>query len=162
MKKHIKIDELGTLSGRELIAIADKLKIRVACNKERTALKEKKSAIVERITAEVMKIKAQVEEAEKAAKAEAEKAEKAELATMTDEERKERRRQKDKERIEANKEKTKDLRESGLYEFNGKSQSLKDWSKELEIPITTLYGRIHYRNYSIEKAFTMKAKKRAQ
>ena len=38
--------------------------------------------------------------------------------------------------------------------YNGKTQTLKDWSKELGIKNTTLHSRIHYYGWSIEKAFT--------
>lgn len=38
--------------------------------------------------------------------------------------------------------------------YNGKTQTLKDWSKELGIKNTTLHNRIHYYGWSIEKAFT--------
>lgn len=156
----IKMNELPTMSGRELIAIADKMKIKVACNKERTALKEKKTAVVERITAEVLKIKAQLEEAEKAqkAKAEAEKAEaeKKERTPMTAEERKAKRSAYRRERNAKNLENTKDLLVSGQYEFNGKIQSLTEWSKELEISRKNLYRRIHYMGWTVERAFTTK------
>ena len=155
----IRIEELGTLSGKELIAIADRLKIRVACNKERTALKEKKSAVIERITAEVLKIKAQLKEAEKAAEAEKsvkQKAEKKERTPMTAEERKVKRSAYRKERNKRNLESTKELLTSGKYEFNGKIQSLTEWSKELEISRKNLYRRIHYMGWTIEKAFTTK------
>jgi hypothetical protein len=40
-----------------------------------------------------------------------------------------------------------------MIEFRGRTQCLKDWSKELEIPITTLFGRLQ-RGWSIERTFT--------
>ena len=68
----IRTENLVLMNGRELIAAADQLGVRVACNKERTALKEKKSVVVERIAAQLAKIEA--EKAEQ--KAKAQKAEK--------------------------------------------------------------------------------------
>ena len=38
--------------------------------------------------------------------------------------------------------------------FNGKTQSLTQWSNELNIPLDTLWARIHISKWSIEKAFT--------
>lgn len=38
--------------------------------------------------------------------------------------------------------------------FNGKTQSLMEWSKELGIGYKTLNGRIYYRGVSVEEAFT--------
>ena len=48
----------------------------------------------------------------------------------------------------------KQKRSNKTYEFNGKVQTLAEWSAELGIAESTLYGRIHYRNNSIEEAFT--------
>lgn len=36
--------------------------------------------------------------------------------------------------------------------FEGKTQSLKKWSEEKNIPLTTLYGRVNLFNWSIEDA----------
>ena len=40
-----------------------------------------------------------------------------------------------------------------LIEYNGKSQNLCAWAKELGISPNTLYGRIYTMGWSIEKAF---------
>ena len=42
---------LENMSGKELIATADKYGVKVNCNKERTALKESKAKVIERIAA---------------------------------------------------------------------------------------------------------------
>lgn len=155
----IKIENLPLMSGRELIEIADRISVKVACNKERTALKEKKAAVIERITEKLMKIAAEQKEAKAKAEA-AEKAEKKEekkkRPAMTAEERKAKRSAYKKERKARNLENTKHLLESGQYEFNGKVQSLTEWSKELEISRKNLYRRIHYMGWTIERAFTTK------
>lgn len=39
-------------------------------------------------------------------------------------------------------------------EFNGKSQNICAWAKELGISANTLYGRIYKMGWSIDKAFT--------
>lgn len=46
-----------------------------------------------------------------------------------------------------------------LLEFDGKSQNICAWGKELGISPNTLYGRIYKMNWSIEKAFTTPARK---
>lgn len=47
-----------------------------------------------------------------------------------------------------------------LIEWNGKTQNLSQWAKELGMPGQTLFARIHLSNWSIEKAFTTPVKKR--
>lgn len=42
-------------------------------------------------------------------------------------------------------------------EFNGKSQNICAWAKELGISANTLYGRIYKMGWSVEKAFTTPA-----
>lgn len=44
-------------------------------------------------------------------------------------------------------------------DFNGKSQNICAWAKELGISVTTLYGRIYMMGWSIEKAFTTPVRK---
>ena len=119
-------EELMNKKGAELIAIADSYGVKCGANKERTQLKESKKVVVERIVNH---------EAELAAKAAEEAAKKAEK------------------KAEAKKA---SKRESKTFEFNGKVQTLAEWSKELGIAESTLYGRIYYRNYSVEEAFTSK------
>lgn len=47
-----------------------------------------------------------------------------------------------------------------LIEYNGKTQNLSQWAKELNIPGQTLYARLRISNWSVEKAFTTPIKKR--
>lgn len=56
-----RLDELNSMTGRMLIAEADKLSIKVSCNKERTGLKESKSKVIDRIieTEKTMKKKSE-------------------------------------------------------------------------------------------------------
>lgn len=44
-----RLEELNSMTGRMLIAEADKLSVKVSCNKERTGLKESKSKVIDRI-----------------------------------------------------------------------------------------------------------------
>ena len=45
----MKIEKLEAMKGVELIAYADKLGVKINCNKERTALKESKSKVIDKI-----------------------------------------------------------------------------------------------------------------
>lgn len=42
-------DKLMTMKGADLISLADRLQVKVACNKSRTQLKESKQAVIDRI-----------------------------------------------------------------------------------------------------------------
>lgn len=43
---------------------------------------------------------------------------------------------------------------SNMIEYNGKTQNLTQWAKELGKPVQTLYYRIKMKGWDIEKAFT--------
>ena len=47
-----------------------------------------------------------------------------------------------------------------LIEYNGKTQNLSQWAKELGMPGQTLFARIHLSGWTVEKAFTTPVKKR--
>lgn len=57
-------------------------------------------------------------------------------------------------------EETKKNKKQDLIEYNGKTQNLSQWAKELGIPGQTLYARLHISNWPVEKAFTTPIKKR--
>lgn len=57
--------KLDTMSGKELIEVADKYGVKVNCNKERTALKESKAKVIERIAAVLPKEEPKKEKKEK-------------------------------------------------------------------------------------------------
>lgn len=46
-----------------------------------------------------------------------------------------------------------------LIEFDGKSQNICAWGKELGISANTLYGRIYKMGWSVERAFTTPSRK---
>lgn len=46
-----------------------------------------------------------------------------------------------------------------LIEFNGKSQNLSKWAKELNMSGQTLYARLYLSGWTVEKAFTTPTKK---
>lgn len=56
-----RLEELNSMTGRMLIAEANRLSVKVSCNKERTGLKESKSKVIDRIieTEKTMKKKSE-------------------------------------------------------------------------------------------------------
>ena len=58
------------------------------------------------------------------------------------------------------KEQSLNKRNTHLLEFNGKIQSVKEWSEELNIPYDVLISRINKHGWSTEKALTTPVKKR--
>lgn len=58
------------------------------------------------------------------------------------------------------KEQSLNKRNTHLLEFNGKIQSAKEWSEELNIPYYVLMGRINKYGWSTEKALTTPVKRR--
>lgn len=38
--------------------------------------------------------------------------------------------------------------------FNGKTQTIREWAKELEMPWPTLYDRVNRNNWTVEEALT--------
>lgn len=49
---------------------------------------------------------------------------------------------------------------SEMLTFNGRTQTLADWARELDMKIETLHQRIHRLHWSIEKALTTKTRKK--
>jgi transcription termination factor Rho len=47
-----------------------------------------------------------------------------------------------------------------MIEYNGKTQNLNQWAKELGMSGQTLFARIYISNWPIEKAFTTPTKKK--
>ena len=45
-------------------------------------------------------------------------------------------------------------------EYNGKTQSLSAWARELNMSGQTLYARIHISNWPVEKAFTTPSRRK--
>lgn len=49
-----------------------------------------------------------------------------------------------------------------LIEYDGKSQTITQWSKELNISVKTLYGRLYEMGWPVEKALTYKRNKKSE
>lgn len=162
-------EKLFAMNGATLITIADNLGVKVKCNRTRSGLKEAKSAVIERILA-----------AEKAAeenKPEEKEEVTPDLTPATDithdqgedewednsyDEKQEKAAESDKTAEDTvNKKKVAKTGNKGSkpgrgaqLEFDGRSQNICAWAKELGISANTLYGRIYRMGWSIEKAFT--------
>lgn len=131
--------ELREMKGLELIKEADKLGVKVKCNKDRSKLVEAKTFLVDRILA---------------FEAEQQKQEKVIPLNASVE-------------TQAPKEITVTVIEDivptpkrgALIEWDGKSQNICKWAEELSISANTLYGRIYKLGWTIERAFTTKGRK---
>lgn len=148
-------EELMNKKGKELIEIAVKYGLTINTNKERTQLKESKKAVVEKIMNHENELAAQA--AERAAKT-ALKSECKKAVKLTDEEKKAKRAA----RYEAKKAKRAEIMQDRCakteeFEFNGKVQTLTEWSKELGVSRKNLYRRIYYYGWTVEKAFGAEA-----
>ena len=128
---------LRSMKGPELIKEADKLGVKVKCNKDRNKLVEAKAALIERILAfeaeqkEVIPPNTLVETP----------APKEITVTMIE-----------------------DIvptpKRGALIEWDGKAQNICKWAEELGISANTLYGRLYKLGWTVEKAFTKGGRKR--
>lgn len=148
-------DQLFAMNGETLIMLADKLDVKIKCNRTRTSLKEAKQAVIERILAAENASAEQVAPDNQENNPEEEKQEKPAEPSKP-------------EKPEANKEENKPsnaLKKSGRnaqLEFNGRAQNICAWAKELGISANTLYGRIYKMGWSVEKAFTTPSSRQAK
>ena len=138
-------EKLYSMNGALLIGVADKLGVKVACNKTRNQLKEAKAKVIERILAAEAEL--ETEEPELVPMPGADKLEELKKETQVTEE-------KDDQPIEQPKPKR-----GALIEFDGKAQNICKWGEELGISPNTLYGRIYKMGWSVERAFTTPARK---
>lgn len=143
--------ELREMKGPELIKEADKLGVKVKCDKARTKLVEKKSDLVDRILAfeaeqtddqvlEQLKEKYEVEEViPPNTVVETPAPENIVINVIEDV--------------------VPTPKRGALIEWNGKSQNICKWAEELGISANTLYGRIYKLGWTVERAFTTKGRK---
>lgn len=148
-------DQLFAMNGATLIMLADKLDVKIKCNRTRTSLKEAKQAVIKRILAAENASAEQVAPDNQENNPEEEKQEKPAEPSKP-------------EKPEANKEENKSsnaLKKSGRnaqLEFNGRAQNICAWAKELGISANTLYGRIYKLGWPVEKAFTTPSSRQAK
>ena len=175
-------ERLWTMKGQDLIKAADKVGVKVKCNRVRTQLKEAKENVIarileaEHIIEETNKIEEKKEQEEKLAK-EAED----EVKAMYGEDQDDQNDQNEKNNIYNDQDdvcdkndqddKSADIdgkseqvkkptpKKGAQLEYDGRSQNICAWAKELGISANTLYGRIYKLGWSVEKAFTTPSRK---
>ena len=159
-------EELYSMTGANLILVADELGVKVSCNKARTSLKEAKAKVIDRIlkaevsdepeeviennTNEISSNEIELPETDLSAPEESIE-EIVGQDSLEDQEA-------DEKRTEDKAKKSKGQR-GKLIEWNGKSQNLGAWARELEITRQTLYARLYIQNWEVEKAFTTPGRK---
>lgn len=146
-------DKLIAMSGVLLIGVADKLGVKVACNKSRTALKEAKLNVVERILAAEAQIKeptkAPVEEpvknveevketTEEFAEEPTEEPETVDAAEIAPP-------------VEKKVSKKANLKLNELT-YKGETKSIRAWAEALGMPWATLYDRVNRNGWPVEVA----------
>ena len=176
-------ERLWTMKGQDLIKAADKVGVKVKCNRVRTQLKEAKENVIarileaEHIVEEINKVEEEKEQEEKLAK-EAEDEVKAMYEDQEDNQNDQNDQddQDEKNNIYNDQDNEKDdkpadtdgkseqikrpaPKRGAQLEYDGRSQNICAWAKELGISANTLYGRIYKLGWSVEKAFTTKGKK---
>ena len=169
-------EQLIAMNGTTLIMLADKLGVKVRCNRTRSALKEAKKGVVDRILAaenaavedkpeDQVKPEDQAKPAEKVQTPPAEIDETEKWEDDSYEDRKKQKAKSDKAaEDEVNKKKPATPKKSSgrnaQIEYDGRSQNICAWAKELGISANTLYGRIYKMGWSVEKAFKTPPRKR--
>lgn len=133
-------EKLWSMRGADLIHLADKLGVKVACNKTRTQLKEAKEKVIKRVIAfeasqnEVEEVTEETEETT------------TEAQVLPSEEVSEEPKQNTKEKIKKPNKKLKELT------YKGKTKSIREWAEELEMPWPTLYDRVNRNGWSVKDA----------
>lgn len=144
-------DKLFSMRGPELIKVADKLGVKVKCNKVRNKLVEAKADLIARIL-----------ETEAAAAAVEEKVEEIPANTLVETPAPENITayvETEDQQPEAEEVTPPTPKRGALIEWNGKAQNICAWADELGISANTLYGRIYKLGWTVEKAFTTKGRK---
>ena len=156
-----RIEELKAMKGPQLIKEADKLGVKVKCDKARKKLVEAKAALIDRILAfeadntipEMVDDEFTPEQLKEMDEAIASMHENDLESTETDVNKNTQ--TKSENATEVNEDDQKLTPKRGtLIEYNGKSQNICAWAKELGISANTLYGRLYKLGWTVEKAFT--------
>lgn len=171
-------ERLWTMKGQDLIKAADKVGVKVKCNRVRTQLKEAKENVIarileaEHIIEEINKAEEEKEQEEKLEK-EAEDEIKDLYGDQDDQEDKNDQSEKNNIYNDQNDQDDKPAdiddkseqvkkptpKRGAQLEYDGRSQNICEWAKELGISANTLYGRIYKLGWSVEKAFTTPSRK---
>ena len=167
-------EQLIAMNGTTLIMLADKLGVKVKCNRTRTALKEAKKAVVDRILA-VENATTEDKPEDQVKPADEDQVKPTNETQPTDEDqgtppaeleeteaweddsyddRKKQAAEADKAAEDAVNNKPADRKSKKIKELthDGRTQSIKDWALELGMPYPTLYDRINRNGWSVEEA----------
>lgn len=156
-------EKLYAMNGALLIDVADKLGVKVACNKTRNQLKEAKAKVIERIlaaeakataatadeeftTEEVSEIEARMacgESFDSAIQTVSENSETTSEAPISQSEEVS---EKPKQKVKRSNLKLKELT------YKGETKSIKEWAEEIEMPWPTLYDRVNRNGWTVEDA----------
>lgn len=149
-------DKLFSMTGPTLIKVADELGVKVACNKARTKLTEAKAKVIDRILAAEAEIaEAETEEVIEETEVTEEipantlvetPAPEKPIAVVVDE---------DEEPAPEEKQVKKPSLKLKELTFEGRTQTIKEWAAELEMPWPTLYDRVNRNGWSVEEALTI-------
>lgn len=144
---------LRQMKGPELIKEADKLGVKVKCDKARTKLVEKKSDLVDRILAfeAEQQFEEVIEEIPPNTLIETPAPENVTVYVETEDQQEI--------KLEVEEIAPPTPKRGALIEWNGKAQNICAWAEELGISANTLYGRIYKLGWTVERAFTTKGRK---
>ena len=180
-------ERLWTMKGQDLIKAADKVGVKVKCNRVRTQLKEAKENVIARIL-EAEHIVEEINKAEEEKELEEKLEKEAEdevKAMYGDQEDKDDQNDKNDQEDKNNQDEKNNIyndqddqddkpadtdgkseqvkrpapKKGAQFEYDGRSQNICAWAKELGISANTLYGRIYKLGWSVEKAFTTPSRK---
>ena len=146
-------EELNGMTGAALILIADRLRVKVACNKTRTSLKEAKAKVIDRIIEAEEPTEQTTEEAPsnvvpiKSNRRKRNTEETPSEAPISQSE----------EVSEEPKENAKPARKKPNLKlteltYNGETKSIRAWAEEINMPWPTLYDRVNRNGWSVEDA----------
>ena len=146
-------EELNGMTGAALILLADRLRVKVACNKTRTSLKEAKANVIDRIIEAEEPTEQTTEEAPsnvvpiKSNRRKRNTEETPSEAPISQSE----------EVYEEPKENAKPTRKKPNLKlteltYNGETKSIRAWAEEINMPWPTLYDRVNRNGWSVEDA----------
>lgn len=162
-------EKLWAMTGTTLLGVAEKLGIKTT----KSTLKQGKETLI----AKILEVEHMIEETNKACEEEnqekkdleaAEKEAKDLWEKKANEEKAARdQKQTENDKVAENeinkpKTETKSARRGTLIEYDGRSQNICAWAKELGISANTLYGRIYKLGWPVEKAFTTPSSRQAK
>lgn len=176
IKKLTREEKLWTKKDQDLIIAADLCGVKVKCNKVRTKIKEPREEIIARILkAEGESASQYTKETQNPGKLENRKPERSENRSSEKDQKFNNISDNIPNNTEVKSNKTTSIKSNKItniesdknpqpkrgakIEYNGKSQNIYTWSKELGISVNTLYARIYFLGWSVEKAFTTIPKK---